>query len=322
MADRPIWRGQLRLALVSCPVALYAAHHERENLHFHFINPDTGHRVRMVTTDAETDEKVERRSLARGYEFKKDHYLILTDEDFASVKVDTSTTLTIAKFVEHGAIDPVYFDSSYYMVPDGQDGLDVYVVLRDAIAKTGRMALTRVVMSQRERAVAIMPMGRGLILHTLYDARDLKDPGELFEQVPAVKPEADMIALATQLIDRQTGAYDPADPEDRYETRLRDLIQAKLRGEGLAEEDEPEPDHSNVIDLMAALKQSLGEFEKSITKSGAKSAPKSGAKPAAAAPAPSRQQGRASPKAAAKSAPAPKPAPASETAPAKRRRAS
>lgn len=314
MAERPIWRGQLRLALVSCPVALYTARHERENLHFHFINPDTGHRVRMVTTDAETDEKVERRNLARGYEFKKDHYLVLTDEDFASVKVDTSATLTIAKFVEHGAIDPVYFDSSYYMVPDGEDGLDVYVVLRDAIARTGRMALTRMVIARRERAVAIMPMGRSLIVHTLYDARDLKDPGELFKQVPAIKPEADMIALATQLIDRQTGAYDPADTEDRYETRLRDLIQAKLRGEGLAEEDEPEPEHSNVIDLMAALKRSLGEFEKSITKVGAK--------PAAAAPAPSRRKGRASPAAAAKSAPAPKPAPAPETAPAKRRRAS
>ena len=306
MAERPIWRGQLRLALVSCPVALYAAHHERENLHFHFINPDTGHRIRMVTTDAESDQKLERRNLVRGYEFKKDHYLILTDEDFEAVKVDTSTTLTIAKFVDRDTVDPVYFDSSYYMVPDGEDGLDVYVVLRDAIAKTGRMALTRVVLARRERAVAIMPMGNGLVVHTLYDTRDLKDPGDLFKQVPSLKPEVDMIALATQLIDRQTGAYDPADTEDRYEARLRDLIQAKLRGEGL-EEDEPEPDRSNVVDLMAALKQSLGETSKS--------------KPSGA-PVPAHPKGRASPKAAAKTVPAPKPAPAHGTAPARRRRAS
>ena len=307
MAERPIWRGQLRLALVSCPVALYAAHHERENLHFHFINPDTGHRVRMVTTDAESNQALERRDLARGYEFKKDHYLILTDEDFESVKVDTSSTLTIAKFVGSDTIDPVYFDSSYYMVPDGDAGLDVYVVLRDAIAKTGRMALSRVVLARRERAVAIVPMDHGLVLHTLYDARDLKDPGELFKQVPSMRPEADMIALATQLIDRQTGAYDPADTEDRYEARLRELIQAKLRGEGLAEDDAPEPDRGNVVDLMAALKQSLAGSTK----------PK-----AASAPAPSHPKGRASPKAAAKPAPAPKPAPASGTAPATRRRAS
>lgn len=307
MAERPIWRGQLRLALVSCPVALYAAHHEHENLHFHFINPDTGHRVRMVTTDAESDQKVERRHLVRGYEFKKDHYLVLTDEDFDSVRVDTSSTLTIAKFVDRASIDPVYFDSSYYMVPDGDSGLDVYVVLRDAIAKTGRMALTRVVLARRERAVAIMPMGRGLVAHTLYDAHDLKDPGALFQQVPALKPEPDMIALATQLIDRQTGAYDPADTEDRYEARLRELIQAKLRGEGLGEPDEPEPDRGNVVDLMAALKQSLGQASK-VT--------------AAAAPAPAHPKGRASPKAGARIVPAPKPAPTPGTAPAKRRRAS
>ena len=307
MAERPIWRGQLRLALVSCPVALYAAHHERENLHFHFINPDTGHRVRMVTTDAESNQPLERRALARGYEFKKDHYLILSDEDFETVKVETSSTLTIAKFVDRDTIDPVYFDASYYMVPDGDAGLDVYVVLRDAIAKTGRMALSRVVLSRRERAVAIMPRGRGLVLHTLYDARDLKDPGDLFKQVPSMKPEADMVALATQLIDRQTGAYDPADTEDRYEARLRELIQAKLRGEGLAEDDAPEPDRDNVVDLMAALKQSLSASSNAR---------------AAAATAPAHPKGRASPGAAAKHAPAPKPEPASGTAPARRRRAS
>ena len=311
MADRPIWRGQLRLALVSCPVALYAAHHEHENLHFHFINPDTGHRVRMVTTDAESNQKLERRDLVRGYEFKKDHYLVLTEEDFDSVRVDTSGTLTIAKFVDRDSIDPVYFDSSYYMVPDGDAGLDVYVVLRDAIARTGRMALTRVVLSRRERAVAIMPMGRGLVVHTLYDTRDLKDPGDLFGQVPGTKPEADMVALATQLIDRQTGAYDPADTEDRYEARLRELIQAKLRGEGLADEDEPEPDRGNVVDLMAALKRSLGESQTAGKKAKAE-----------AAPAPSHPKGRASPTAAAKTAPAPKPAPRPGTAPARRRRAS
>ncbi len=169
------------------------------------------------------------------------------------------------------------------------------------------MALTRVVLARRERAVAIMPMGRGLVVHTLYDTHDLKDPGDLFKQVPALKPEADMIALATRLIDRQTGAYDPADTEDRYEARLRELIQAKLRGEGLAEDDAPEPDRSNVVDLMAALKQSLGEASKAK---------------AAAAPGPAHPKGRASPKAAAKTAPAPKPAPAHGTAPAKRRRAS
>ena len=157
---RPIWRGQLRLALVSCPVALYAAHHERANLHFHFINPDTGHRVRMVTMDAENQHPVERRDLVRGYEFKKDHYLILSDEDFESVRIESSSTLVVHKFIEATALSSVYYESSYYVAPDGNEALDVYVVLRDAIARSGKMALSRVVMGRRERAVAI---GRSIL---------------------------------------------------------------------------------------------------------------------------------------------------------------
>jgi DNA end-binding protein Ku len=299
MPQRPIWRGHLRLALVSCPVALYAAHHERENPHFHFINPETGHRVNMVTLDAENRHQVERRDLVRGYEFKKDHYLILTDEDFDSVRIDSSATLSITKFIERDALDPISLDASYYMAPDGDSGLDVFAVLRDAIARTKRVALSRVVIARRERAVAILPLGRGLAAHTLFDPRELNDPEPLFEDIPDAKPDADMVELATQLIQRQAGRYDPADAEDRYAARLRELIAAKLKGEGLASEPEPEPD--NVIDLMAALKQSLGQAD--------------------AAPARSRRPGRASPAAKATPPPAPAKTPARGSAPATRRRA-
>lgn len=258
MASRPIWRGHLRLALVSCPVALHAAHHERSNLHFHFINPGTGHRVRMVTQDAETDAEVSRRDLVKGYEFKKDTYLILTEDDFDAARIDSSSTLTIDKFVAGDAIDPIHYDSAYYLAPDGDAGQDVYVVLRDAIARTGRVALSRVVIARRERAVAIRPAGRGLVVHTLLEAADLNDPDEVFAGVPEAKPDAEMVKLATQLIDRQTGRYDPADMVDRYEARLREVIEAKLRGQGIEPEAEEAADTGNVVDLMAALKRSLG----------------------------------------------------------------
>ena len=122
MAARPIWRGQLRLALVSCPVALYSAHHERENLHFHFINPDTGHRVRMLTVDAENETPVRRGELVRGFEFKKDHYLILTDEEFDSVRVESSSTLVINKFVPSSAIDPVFLRTATMSRPTATAG--------------------------------------------------------------------------------------------------------------------------------------------------------------------------------------------------------
>ena len=261
MAERPIWRGHLRLALVSCPVALYTAHRETSNLHFNFINPATGNRVRMVTLDAQTDEELSRRNLARGFEFEKDQYVLLDDEDFEKARIDSSSTLTVDKFVTADSIDPVYYDTSYYMAPDGDSAQDVYVVLRDAIRQAGTVALSRVVISRRERAVAIMPMQKGLILHTLYETRDVANPAHLFDKVPQDKPDADMVKLATQLIERQSKAFEPTDLEDRYEARLRQVIDAKIKGAGFKPAAETAPDRDNVIDLMAALKKSLGQAE-------------------------------------------------------------
>jgi DNA end-binding protein Ku len=198
-----------------------------------------------------------RRDLVKGYEYKKDSYLILTDEDFESVRIDSSSTIKIDKFIDFASIDPIYFDASYYLAPDGDAGLDVYAVLRDAIASTGKMALARVVIARRERAIGIMPMGKGLVAHTLHEERDLNSAEELFGDLPGGKSDPEMVKLAQQLIERQAGKYDPADVEDRYEARLRAVIDAKLKGEGVETEEEEEPDGGNVIDLMSALKRSL-----------------------------------------------------------------
>jgi DNA end-binding protein Ku len=259
MPQRPIWRGHLRLALVSCPIALYSANHDRGSLHFNLINPKTGNRIRMITQDAETEEPLSRGDLVKGYEFKKDTYLIMTDEDFDSAKIESSSTVKIDKFVDANSIDPIYFDASYYVAPDGSAGEDVYVVLRDAIASTGKIALSRVVIARKEHPIAIMPMGKGLVVHTLHEERELNDYSGLFDHLPSAKPDPDMVQLATQLIDRQTGKYDPADVEDRYETRLRAVIDAKLKGEGVEPEEEEAPERTNVVDLMAALRKSLGQ---------------------------------------------------------------
>lgn len=314
MAERSIWRGHLRLALVSCPVALTPVRHDSTNLHFHFINPDTGHRVHMATQDAETGAELSRRDLVRGFEFKKDHYLILTDEDFESARVESSSVLNVEKFVPADAIDPIYYDASYYVTPDGDAGDDVYVVLREAIQRSGRVALSRVVIARRERVVAIMPLGRGLVAHTLFEARDLHDPDAAFAGLPPAKPDPDMVKLALQLVDRQTTRFDAADIVDRYEARLREVIEAKLRGEGIASEP-AEPD-DNVIDLMAALKRSLGDNPagKPARRAAAKPAP---AKATAAKPAPSAKTQAAKPEAA--KLEAGKPAPAKPARPARKR---
>lgn len=284
MAQRPIWKGHLRLALVSCPVALFNARHERNAIRFNLINPATGNRIKMVSQDAVTGQEVSRRDTVKGYEFKKDHYLTLVDDDFDSIKVESSSVMKIEKFIEASSIDPIYYDASYYVAPDGKGAEDVYAVLREAIQQTGMVALSRVVISQRERTVALRPMEGGLVAHTLNEERDLNSAQPLFEDVQHVKVDPEMVKLAVQLVERQTGRYEPADLEDRYETRLRAMIDAKLKGEGFSAEPEPEADRGNIIDLMAVLKKSLDE-----TRPGS-------AQPAAEAKAPARaaRKGKAS----------------------------
>jgi DNA end-binding protein Ku len=228
-------------------------------LHFHLINPKTGHRIRMVSQDAETEEEVSRGDLVKGFEFEKDRYILLDDDDFDQARIESSSTLTIGKFVDVTSIDPIFFDTSYFVAPDGDAGQDVFVVLRDAIRKSHTAALSRVVIGRRERAVAIIPSGKGLVCHTLQEPNDLWDAEPLYDDIADVKPETDMVVLATQLIERQNGKFQPDDTEDRYEAKLREVIDAKLKGEGISPEEPSEPDRGNVIDLMAALKASLGQ---------------------------------------------------------------
>jgi len=256
---RPIWRGHLRLALVSCPVALWNAKHERSAIKFNMINPKTGHRIKMVTVDAETDEELQRRDLVKGYEFRKGQYLMISDDDFDSIRVESSSVIAVEKFVEVDSIDPIYYASSYYLAPDGDAGRDVYAVLHQAIAETGRVALARVVIGQRERTIAVRAMPGGLVAHSLDEQRDINDARSIFGDSAEAKTDPEMVQLARQLIDRQTTKYDPSDLEDRYETRLQAMIDAKLKGEGIDISEPAEPERSNVIDLMAALTKSLGE---------------------------------------------------------------
>ena len=301
MASRPVWRGHLRLALVSCPIQLSPVIRASSGVHFHFINPDTGNRVKMVSQDAETGAELERRDLVRGFEYERGRYVLMDEEDFDSVRVESSSMLAVEKFVAQEAIDPVFFDNSYYMAPDGDagGGADVYVVLRDAIAATGRMALSRLVLSRRERAVAIHALGRGLVLHTLHDSVEVASSDDAFSSVPAGSPDPDMVALARQLIERQSGRFDPGDIEDRYEARLRQVIDAKIAGEDPEPPPANENDDGKVVDLMAALRRSLGhapaEEQKAAArkKAPAKAKAETKAPPAKAKPAAKRARKRA-----------------------------
>jgi DNA end-binding protein Ku len=225
----------------------------------------------MVTQDAETGQTISRSDLVKGFEYSKDKYVVLDESDFESAKIDSSSNLKIEKFVDAASIDPIYYEGGYYVAPDGSGAEDVYVVLRDAIANSGKVALSHIVITRREHPVVLLPMGKGLILHTLHQERELNDYKELFDNLPASKPDPEMVQLAAQLIDRQAGKYDPADVEDRYESRLRALIEAKMKGKGLEPEIEEDTDRSNVVDLMSALRNSLNQGSTPKSGNGSKS---------------------------------------------------
>lgn len=254
LSKRPIWQGNLRLSLVSCPVALFGAVSRANDISFHLLNPETNNRIRMVPTDPDTGP-VERADLVKGYEIEKNKYVVLDNADLDAVKLETTHTLEIERFVDAGDIDRLFWNQPYYLLPNDDDGVDAFVVIREALEKTGRIALGRVVMHTRERLVALEPRDKGIIVTTLRMRNEVVDPAKAFAHIPAAHPGRQMIDIAEKIIEQQEGAFDPDQFKDRYEAALRDLIRRKQKGEKLVTAEPVE--ESNVIDLMDALKKSL-----------------------------------------------------------------
>ena len=254
LSSRPMWQGQLRLSLVSCPVALFNATSRSSDISFHLLNPETNNRIRMIPTDPDTGP-VQRSDLVKGYEISKNHYVVVTNDELDAVKLETTRTIEIERFVDEKDIDRLYWNAPYYLVPNGKEGVEAYTVIREALAETGRIALGRVVMHTRERLVALEPKGKGIVVYTLRMGDEVVQPKDAFEDIPAARPNKEMIEIARKIIEQKEGAFEPAKFEDRYETALRDLIRRKEKGEKLVTAEPVAED--NVIDLMAALKKSL-----------------------------------------------------------------
>ena len=263
MATRPIWRGHLRLALVSCPVALHSAVRSSGDLHFHLINPKTGHRVRLVTLDAETDEEVSRRDLVKGYEFEKDRYVLLEEEDFEQAKIETVIHAGGGQVRARATSIPPVFSipaTTWCRTARPVRTCSWYCATRSPDRAAPRCpASSSPGGSARWRSCR---WARGWCATRCTSRRDLYDSKPLFEPIGEQAPDREMVDLASQLIERQQGGFEPADTEDRYETRLRAVIAAKLKGEGITPEQPEAPRRDNVIDLMAALKASLGRGER------------------------------------------------------------
>lgn len=256
MPPRATWKGHLRLSLVSCPVRLYNAASSGRRVSFNLLHQETHNRVRMVPHDPERGA-VERSELVRGYEYERDRYVVVADDDLAKVKLESSETIDIERFVDAADADPIYFDTPYYLAPDGPIAEETFRVIRNAMARKNKIALSRVVLSSREHLIAISVRHKGLMVTTLRTAEEVRADDTYFADIGDDPPEPELIELAEQLIEKKSGPFDPASFRDRYQDALLELVRAKIKGE------EPviakAPERGKVINLMDALKRSVGE---------------------------------------------------------------
>lgn len=281
MAPRASWKGYLRLSLVSCPVKLFPATSAKDRISFNQLHKDTHNRINMKPVDPELG-LVERSDLVRGYEYDDKQYVIIEDSDLESVRIESNHTINIEAFVDEDSVDVIYQDAPYYLAPDGAMAEETFVVLREALRKSGKLAIGRLVLSSRERVVTISPRETGMFVCTLRNPNEVRGTAEYFGNIPVGNPDPEMLELAEKLIEQKTTTFDPANYEDRYEVALMAMIKEKLKGHKPIMAAAPE--RGNVINLMDALKASLSQSKPPAkSKSKAEAEEKAPAKAVAAA---------------------------------------
>lgn len=256
MAPRASWKGFLKLAELSFPVALYSAASTSERIAFHTLNRATGHRVHRQLVDAETGDPVEPDAQVKGYEVGKDEYAILEPDEIAAAVPESDKILSIEAFIGCTDIDDVYLDRPYYLAPADPIAGEAFAILREGIRKKKVAALARTLLFRRVRSLLIRAQGHGLVATTLHFGYEVRSASEAFAEIPEVKIAGEMLDLAKHIIAGKTGEFDPSKFDDRYETALADLVRAKLEGKPIAPRKPPEP--TKVVDLMEALRQSAG----------------------------------------------------------------
>ncbi len=256
MAPRANWKGFLRLSLVTCPVALYPATSDTEKVSFNQINRKTGHRIKYLKVDAETGDEVTSEDIVKGYKVDTDTYIEVTKDELDEIALDSTHTIEIDEFVPKAEIDNRYLIRPYYLAPDGKVGHDAYAVIRETIRSMDKVAIGRVVLTNREHIIALEPLGSGLmgtLLRYPYEVRGEKD---YFEDIQDVKLTKDMLDLARHIVEKKSGTFEPELFEDHYESALIDLINRKRAGTPITAKATPKTG-GNVINLMDALKKSI-----------------------------------------------------------------
>jgi DNA end-binding protein Ku len=256
MAPRPTWKGHLKLSLVSCAVELSNATTYAEKVSFRTINRKSGNPVRRQYVDSVSGKPVADEDEVKGYEIADDQFLLIEDDEIEAVQIESSHTLNIETFVEREKVEQIYLDTPYYLAPADDMADEAFAVIREAMAKRKMAGLTRIVLYRRERPALIEPLGKGLLLTTLrYDA-NVRRPGEVFDDIAATKVDKEMVELATSIIDKKKGRFDPSRFDDAYESALVELIKAKRKGRKPPVVRAAAPP-SNVVNLFDALKKSL-----------------------------------------------------------------
>ena len=257
MAPRPSWKGYLKLSLVSCAVAMYTATSTSSRIRLNIINRETGNRIRNQAIDSETGDVVETENKVKGYELNNGKYVLLEDEELDEVALESTHTLDIETFAPRDEVDEIYLDESFYIVPDGEAAYEAFAVIREAMKKTGMVGLGRVVMPRRDRLLMLEPRDKGIQATALRYKNEVREEDTYFDEIPSMKVTGDMLELAEHILKQKKGHFDPGKFEDRYEDALSALIKAKRAGKEPPAP--PEPKASNVINLMDALRRSVGE---------------------------------------------------------------
>lgn len=277
MAPRANWKGFLRLSLVTCPVALYPATSESEKISFNQLNRQTGHRIKYLKVDADTGDEVPNEDIVKGYQLEKDQFIEVTKEELEEIALESTRTIEIDEFVDKSDIDPRYLIRPYYIRPDGKVGHDAFAVIRETIREMDKVAIGRVVLTNREHIIALEPMDKGLVGTLLRYPYEVRSEAEYFDEIQDVKVTKDMLDLAKHIVNQKAGQFDPEKFEDHYESALVELINQKRAGKAIVPKDRPKGE--NVVDLMDALRKSVGSAaaETEAAKKPAKKAKKAAA---------------------------------------------
>lgn len=280
MAPRANWKGFLRLSLVTCPVALYPATSESEKISFNQLNRQTGHRIKYVKVDADTGDEVPNEDIVKGYELEKGQYIEVSREELEEIALESTRTIEIDEFVDKSDIDARYLIRPYYIRPDGKVGHDAFAVIRETIREMDKVAIGRVVLTSREHIIALEPMDKGIVGTLLRYPYEVRSEQDYFDEIQDVKVTKDMLDLARHIVNQKAGRFTPEKFEDHYETALIELINEKRAGKVIRPKERPQGE--NVVDLMEALRRSVGkEAGKDAGKqAGQEAAPAKAGKPA------------------------------------------